>query len=191
MSMSSLPPALKRARAPVVMTILCGLLAVATSASATDESDSSRLLNAKSLRCTFTTGVSAFFDSTRPRVEQFVASTQARPGPGGTEIRATDPIYLDSIDYRAGTARLIAQLGAGSVSAHASPAGVYFLDQPALGGIVVYFVFSRAISALAASLGEFIVVSTIHTTVPSDDFSKNKRWVPATEQSYGTCKIWR
>jgi hypothetical protein len=171
--------------------MLCYLLALATSAWAADDSDLTRLLNAKSLRCTFTTGVSAIFETTRPQVEQYVADTRARPGPGGTEIRATDPIYFDSIDYRAEKARLIAQLGSASVAAYATAAGVYFVDRPALGGIVLYFVFGRTISASAASLGEFIVVSTMNITVPGQAFSKNGRWVPVTDQSYGTCKIWQ
>ena len=155
------------------------------------DKDFTRLLKAKSLRCTFTTGVLALFESARPRVEQFVTDTRPRPGPGGADVKATDPVYFDSIDYQAQKARVIAQLGTGTVAAYATPAGIYFIERPALGGIVLYFVFSRVISTSVASLGEFIVVSTLHTTVPDRDFNKSGRWVPAAEQSYGTCKVWQ
>src|SRR5262245_14450433 len=52
----------------------------------TGNSDLSRLLAAKLLRCTFSTGVEAVFDSTQPRVQQFTVDPKPRPGPSGTPI---------------------------------------------------------------------------------------------------------
>jgi hypothetical protein len=150
------------------------------------DKDLTRLLKAKSLRCTFTTGVVAFFESTRPQVEQFVTDTRPRPGPGGTVVKATDPVYLDSIDYPAQKARLIAGLGAGAVTAFTTPAGVYFVERPPLGGVNLYFVFGRAVD------GEFSAVSTMHTLIPKfNEDGQKLRMLPATEQSHGTCKVWQ
>jgi hypothetical protein len=190
----------RRSLSTTVAGVICGVLLFGSTnhsgsrfAEAEEESDLARVLKATSLRCTFTTGVATSFEPTRPRIEQFVTDTRPQPGPGGAVVRASDPVYFDSIDYRAQTARLIAQLGTATVTAYATPAGVYFVDRPALGGVVLYFVFSRVISNSVASLGEFIVVSTMHVGVPSLDPTKGGRWVrvPLIEQSYGTCKVWQ
>jgi hypothetical protein len=144
------------------------------------ESDYARLLNAKTLRCTFDSGVTAIFESAQPKVEQFVADPRPRTR-GDRVTKATDPVYFDAIDYRASTARLIAQLGSKTVGACPTAAGVYFVEEFGLGGIEVTFVFHDR----AAREG-FIAVATKYTS-----FGLLPPRTPVIEQAHGTCKVWQ
>lgn len=151
-------------------TIALGL-AVSASASAQDlasevEADLAafqRLLAAKSLRCTFPKGsYGAWKDG----------KVEVKPAEFG------DPMVFDSIDYRAGKARLIANQGAGDIQAVSSPGAVFFLETTLSGGLNVTFVFSdRPISKR-----EFLAVTTRHLIVPGQP--------PLPSQYHGTCQIW-
>jgi hypothetical protein len=167
-------------------TRLAGLIALsllvgARSTPAADPApDYARLLNAKTLRCTFQGGVTAIFESAQPKVEQFVADPRPHTR-GDRTTKATDPVYFDAIDYRVSTARLIAQLGSKTVAAYPTVAGVYFVEEFSLGGIEVTFVFNDR-----ASPEGFIAVATKYTS-----FGLLPPKTPVIEQAHGTCKVWQ
>lgn len=125
--------------------------------------DFKRLVAAKSLRCVFASGSIADWKSGHPEIK--------------ADHKGVGVTHFDSIDYKSKTARLIGNLGASDVGAFVTAAGVHFIEQTPVGGLVVTSVFpSRA-------AGELVGVTSRHIDLGDGG-------PPLPSQYHGTCRIW-
>jgi hypothetical protein len=104
------------------------LLVSAAHAQPADDEIFTHLLGARSVRCDFETGTHGSWDSGRLKLER------AAWGKGNT-------MTVDSIDIKEGTARLIANVGAGDVRVLMTPTGLTFVEETALGSLNFTTVF--------------------------------------------------
>ncbi len=121
-----------------------------------------RLMNAKSLKCEFDSGNVAVWESSKVKVEKdnFDAS-----------------IVFDSIDLKAGKARMIGEIGAVDVIVLATGAGLTFIEETGVGNLI----FTTVFAYYAKGTTDFIAVTSRHL-----DFLIK----PLPSQYHGTCKVW-
>jgi hypothetical protein len=137
------------------------LVAVLPLSAVADDSQLSALFKAKSLRCKWVSGYVGKWTEGTLKV---------------TPDRFDDITTFDSIDRAKGTARLLGNQSAGTVTLILTVAGLTFLDQSPAGSIFLTTVFADSKN----KAGDYVAVSSRHfsffTTV-------------APSQYHGTCKI--
>lgn len=128
----------------------------------------SNLIAAKSIKCVVGDGITTTFDDVKPNTEH--------PSKFSND-RERSIVYFDSIDYAAQTARLIANNGAADVVAILNRSGVHFVEQTAVGNIILTTIFP-------IKRGDgFVVVTSRHIgNLIGNDL--------ILSQFYGTCNIW-
>jgi hypothetical protein len=122
-----------------------------------------RLLRARSLRCDLRMGTQASWDGGTPKLERSTFGEGSR-------------VTFDSIDTKAGKARLIANAGAGDVQVLATVAGLTFVEQTAFGNLNFTTVFANYDSAVSR---QFIAVASRHQNING----------PFPSQYHGTCSV--
>jgi hypothetical protein len=152
------------ARSRQVVFIALLSLVTLTATGGTDD-PASRLKSARSLRCSFTSSVDTWVRSGHRTIEQ-------------TNEKGT--ATYDNIDIVKGTARIIANGGAGDISVWLDhiPGSLWMIERTLSGNVVVTTVFPM----YAEGTDEFVVLEARH-------------WIAITGQivvgqdSYGTCRI--
>lgn len=123
-----------------------------------------RLLKARSLKCVFTTGTYTEWETGQPVTKTTTGLLE---------------FHFDSIDYRKGSARFIANRGAGDVRTFATARGAHFMETPAIGNPNHTTVFSWEVP------GEgFAAVTSRHV----GSFMATS---PFPSQYHGVCKVWQ
>jgi hypothetical protein len=120
-------------------------------------------VSAHSIRCQLGRGTQASWDGGKLELEN------ANMGESG---QAT----FDSIDPKAGKARLIGNAGAGDVLIIATSAGLTFIEQTAFGNVNFTTVFAAYDSAASR---RFVAVSSRHQNING----------PFPSQYHGTCSV--
>jgi hypothetical protein len=120
------------------------------------------LMQAKSLQCEFGEGYAVSWKSGKPQFES---------GSMGTVTT------FDSIDLKKGTARVIANAGAGDVIVIPTASGLNFMEKTDSGNLVFTTVFYHYASP---DIPRYVAVTSRHM----DMFG------PFPSQYHGTCKIW-
>jgi len=157
----------------ILLFLFLGLSPIAALAQTADTdrliAGAAQLMQAKSLRCQFTSG-----------------SVAARSEDGKTNIRndqfqsGKDFLIIDSIDTKTGRARLIGNVGAIDIFVFTSQSGLHFLEKSEAGNITLTSVFVLKIK----DNDKYIAVHTRHhSMVPI---------VPtvAPSQYHGSCEIF-
>jgi len=121
-----------------------------------------RLMNTKCFKCEFGPGASASWDGPRVKVELDAFN---------------NTLIYDSIDVRAGTARIIGNQGSADVLVLQTPQGLTFIETTAMGNITITTIFPEYLK----DGSDFIVVQSRHMNLPSG---------PLPSQYHGTCKVW-
>lgn len=118
-----------------------------------------KLLNAKSLQCSFIKGYSGVWES------------------GGLDISKGEmpPLIFDSVNLKTSTARLIGNVGGTDVSVTATLKGLTFIEQTTTGNLNFTTVYGDI-----ADDGDFITVHSRHLSIFGQPYSS---------QFHGTCKI--
>ena len=122
-----------------------------------------RLLTVRSLRCELGAGTQASWDSGSLKLERSAFGEGAK-------------VTFDSIDTKAGKARLIGTQGAGDVQVLLTVAGLTFIEQTAFGNLNFTTVFSKFDSAVSR---RFIAVASRHQNING----------PFPSQYHGTCSV--
>ena len=122
-----------------------------------------RLLGARSIRCELGKGTQASWDGGKLKLES------SNFGKGGQ-------VTFDSIDAKAGKARIVANVGAGDVLVLVTIAGLTFVEQTALGNVNFTTVFA---SYDSPSSRRFVAVSSRHQNLNG----------PFPSQYHGTCSV--
>jgi hypothetical protein len=145
--------------------VVCSVLGIVilTTASAADNA-ASRLRNARSLRCTFSSSVDTWVRTGHRVIEQ----TQDK----GTAV-------YDNIDIARGTARIVANAGAADIVVWLDSiwGSLWMLERTPSGNMVVTTVFPM----YAEGTDEFVVLEARHSITGQ---------IVLGQDSYGTCKTW-
>jgi hypothetical protein len=142
--------------------LLFGLVTVLAANAAAQSADPlTRLHSAKTLHCTFPTGVVAAWNDSLPRPD--------RKG-------FTAPFIYDQIEPDSSRARFIGNNGAENVWAQANSIGLHFLEQVPAGGLNLTTVFGEMLDRVTAT---YRAVHSRHV-VPFE---------PLPSQYYGRCRI--
>jgi hypothetical protein len=128
---------------------------------AADNSAQARLQRAKSLRCTYTAAVAHWIRVSGHTVEQ-------------TNDKST--ATYDAINLTKGTARIIANQGAGDLDAWWGGGSLWLSERTPVGNLVVTTVFPQ----YAPGTNEFVVLESRHSFVGTTALG---------ESTYGTCKV--
>ena len=139
------------------------LISVTTASAQQADEPFTRLLSARSVRCDIGRGTQASWDGGK------VQLLNSDFGPGGE-------VTFDSIDAKAGKARIIGNVGAGDVLVLVTIAGLTFVEQTPLGNVNFTTVFA---SYDSPSSGRFVAVSSRHQNLNG----------PFPSQWHGTCSI--
>jgi hypothetical protein len=149
-----------------------------------------RLVQARSLKCTWDQGAYARWDSEPTWTTRLLMLVGVRASGSASEaaapvVRLTrwgddNVTHFDAIDVRAGTARIIGNNGAGALLASAGPGGLMFLEQTDAGGVNVTSVFPFPRRAHAGA-DEYRAVTSRHLATLLGD--------PLVSQYYGTCTV--
>ena len=121
-----------------------------------------KLINARSLKCSFKEGVSMTWKASGVSIERDLWK-------GVT--------HFDSIDLREGKARIIGNQGSADITAFVTPAGITLVESTGLGNLVFTTVFAR----YKPETDEFCAVMSRHM---------NLIGASLPSQYYGTCKVW-
>lgn len=132
------------------------------SAYGVEEAAYQRLLDSRSLKCTFGPGTSTDWES-------------GEAVGADSDFDAT--MHVDSIDLNAGTARFIGNVGSGDIRVEAGPYGLTFIERP-LGGLAVTTVFADT----KPDTGAFIAVMSRHMALFG---------APLLSQYHGACEVWQ
>ena len=135
---------------------------VAVISSETVDSIFAALLNAKSLKCTLGPGAVGDWESGDVKV---------------AKQKWDSTMHFDSINPKAGTARLIGNAGSTDVAVIVTPAGFTFIEQTGAGNLV----FTTVFASYKKNTNEFQVVSSRHIAMMGS---------PLPSQYHGTCKVW-
>ena len=143
----------------LVLMLACGTVAGATVA----DDPASRLRGARSLRCTYTSTVETWVRSGHRTIEQHDEKSTAT---------------YDNIDIVKGTARIIANLGAGGITVwlERTWGSLWMLERTPSGNVVVTTVFPM----YAEGTDEFVVLEERHSIVGQ---------IVLGEDTFGTCRI--
>lgn len=145
--------------------IACTLFAAAAWAQGSEpEAAFAALASAKSLKCTFGKGTQATWKAGRLHL---------------AEATFGEAIQFDAINPRAGSARIIGNVGAGDVRIFATTVGLTFVEQAPLGNVYFTTVFADQ----APSTREFLAVTSRHFVSLGQEV--------APSQYHGTCKVWQ
>lgn len=120
----------------------------------------SALLSAKSLKCTLGPGAVGIWGTKSVNIDKDKWNT---------------PIHFDSIDVKAGKARIIGNVGADDISVIVTSAGITFVEQTGSGNLV----FTTVFGSYLKGTNEFFVVSSRHMLIMDK---------PLPSQYHGTCK---
>jgi hypothetical protein len=148
-------------RSVIMMGLALLCLAGAVSA---DDNAFDRLLAAKSLKCQLGEGAVGDWKGGKLTVRKDTFGIT---------------VFFDGIDLTQGTARVIANGGAGRVSVHTTAAGVTFIEQTGWGNLVISTVFAD----YHPKTRQFILVMSRHLSF----FSFGS---PLPSQYHGTCQVW-
>ena len=129
----------------------------------TPASDAASLFQAQSIRCEWGQGTMASWNEGRPSLEQ---------GSFGMDAG----MVFDSIDTRAGTARIIGNAAAGDISVVVTPVGLTFIEQAEAGGLNFTTVFTHFVEPENVAR---VAVTSRHLGFSS----------PFPSQYHGTCVI--
>lgn len=147
----------------LIVGVLLSLAAVG--ATHADDDPVSRLRHARSLRCTYQSGVGTWVRSGRRTVE---------------EDKDNGVATYDGINVTKGTARIIANAGAADLTAWLDRQGsLWLVERTPMGYEVVTTVFPMYAEG---SHDEFVVLESRHTL---------SGFIAVAESSYGTCKVWQ
>jgi hypothetical protein len=144
-------------------TIFCAVLWVAAVGTAScDEDPVSRLHRARSLRCTFTSEVDTWVRSGRRTIEQTTEKGTAT---------------YDNIDLTKGTARIIANAGAGDLSVwlERTFGSLWMLERAPSGNVIITTVFPM----YAEGTDEFVVLEARHSMAGQ---------IVLRRETFGTCR---
>lgn len=141
------------------------LLVLISSAVCAEDDAFSRLLKAKTLKCHL--GKGAFAEWKNGKVEIEISRWSKSP--------ETSNSIFDSIDLKAGKARIIGNQGATDVIALATPTGLTFIEETPAGNINITTVFAKYNDAS----NDFTFVHSRHLMLFGE---------PLPSQYYGVCK---
>lgn len=147
------------------MRSIASIVLMATSTIALCQSPNtelSRLLRAKSIRCVFTNGSTAKWENGVPEIEKSTFGTD---------------LVFDAINPRKGIARLIGNQGVAQVKVSRSMGGLTFVEQTGSGSTITTTVFPT----YAKGTNQFIVVHSRHILPLLGD--------PISSQYHGTCIV--
>lgn len=144
---------------PLILSIL--LLLIPSFSLAADD-NFNRLINSRSLRCTFGTGSIVSWEKGKPVVER---------------DKMKDPINFDSIDIKAGKARLIGNQGATDIHVFVTGTGITFIEKTPLGNFTITTIFSDC----EKDTKRYIAVHSRHI---------GGLGFPMPSQFHGTCEVW-
>lgn len=147
---------------PLIAGALLSLAAVG--AANADDDPVSRLRHARSLRCTFTSSVVTWVRSGRRSIEQTNDKGSAQ---------------YDNINVAKGTARIIANAGAGDLAVwvEGTSGSLWMLERAPSGNVIVTTVFPM----YAEGTNELVALEARHSMTGQIAFA---------EETYGTCKVW-
>ncbi len=146
----------------MITILLFGLVLGVGTAAAQD--DIFRILvSAKSLKCQFGPGSVGIWAGSKVTVQQ---------------ERFDVALHFDSIDAKAGKARMIGNQGAADVTVLASPSGVTFVEQTGSGNVM----FTTVFPGMVPETDEFYAVTSRHAILPGG---------PLPSQYQGKCRVWQ
>ena len=144
----------------LVLLFYCCMLVLPLAATADDPYE--RLARVKSLKCQFSAGMSGDWKN------------------GVLEVKKDHlegSLHFDSIDLKAGRARLIGNIGSNDVGVVTTGGSITFLERTSSGN----FVFTSVFPEYKKGTSEFIVVTSRHIMFWGG---------PIPSQHYGTCQVW-
>ena len=130
-----------------------------------EENPTQALFSARNLKCHFGSGSLGKWSDSKVSVEQ--------------DNKSNIPLQFDSIDVKAGKARMIDEQGTDDVSVLVSLSGVTFVERTGLGNFVFAIVFRTRVP----ETDEFYAVMSRHVQL----LSKH----PIPSQYHGKCKAWQ
>ncbi len=147
---------------PLVAGAMLTLAAVGVASA--DDWPVSRLHQAQSLRCTFTSSVVTWVRSGRRSIGQTNDKGSAQ---------------YDNINVAKGTARIIANAGAGDLAVwvEGTSGSLWMLERAPSGNVIVTTVFPM----YAEGTNEFVALEARHSMTGQIVFA---------EETYGTCRVW-
>jgi hypothetical protein len=129
---------------------------------ASEDAAFDKLMGAKSLRCVFTQGAQVdWSDGT------------CKTG----DVHMSGPYVFDSIDHKEKKARAVGNQGAGDVVLVSTPTSLTFIEESAIGNIIVTTVFP----VYKKGTSEFICVQSRHMNLLGNVL---------VSQLHGTCQLW-
>ena len=141
---------------------LMGSYVSVISATPIEQSAGTRLMKARSLKCSFGPGTHADWSGDEVKVHT---------------SRYDVTIHFDSIDLKSQTARMISNAGSADIVVFPTPSGVTFIEKMLSGNISITTVFTRYKKGETS----FIAVTSRHMNLMSN---------PLPSQYHGTCKVW-
>jgi len=148
---------------PIMVLLLSSLLL--TGGSATAQSDPFKaLIAARSLKCQFGPGSFGKWSDSQVSV---------------VNERMDSSLHFDSIDLKAGKARLVGNRGAADLIVWGTASGITFVEQTGVGNVVFSTVFPERIPGT----DEFYAVMSRHMAMLSPP--------PLASQYHGSCKVWQ
>lgn len=142
-----------------------------TSQAYSEDNPIERLLRAKSLRCVLNEGYSGIWEDGNYKIEKGKFSASEKDSTS----------FYDSINIKAGTARIIGNQGASDVIVLTTPICLTFIEKTPAGSLMIMTVFAY----YKRGTNEFVCVYSRHFGAMSQT-----KLGPMPSQWHGTCKIW-
>lgn len=153
---------MKRALVVLVASALAGGSLWPTTGLAEVDEVFKRLFAARSLKCKYPNNSYTRWDSGRAAIELGSDANMA--------------LHFDSIDKKAGSARIIGNQGAADVFVLPTVRGVHFLETTPSGNVN----FTTVFAAYAKGTRDFVSVTSRHIDLNG----------PSPSQHHGTCRVW-